>query len=248
MNVSWTGIRKAPLIAVAALALASCGAVHASVEAQRGAPCHIAGSRFPAAADLPGFTQYVSYTKLAYHMAPTLGKNVPQSERAYVCGKAAGFLANMSLTGRYREENSSQARALGYTIGKWPYTPLNGSIVSQQRHKALEIYVSIFQFTSATAARNYIDPAHAMPAAAAGLAHELQPRVLHVLRIPGVTTTQEPVGANPATSETDITVKVPLGNFAAIVAVAGGESFSWPDALPYWKKAYALLAPLEGNR
>ncbi len=74
----------------------------------------------------------------------------------YVCGEFYGFIANIALTGVYRQENNERARKLGYTPGKWPLTPLTGQIVEQNKHRALEIYTTLFQFKSTQAVAQYV--------------------------------------------------------------------------------------------
>src|ERR1700735_445616 len=148
------------------------------------ARCVISLRTFPAAADFPGFTEYARVPKLSFPAQPRPGSPPSPLQREYVCGAVAGFLADISLTGKYRQENNARAKSLGYTVGKWPGTPLSGSIVGQQRHKVLEIYVSAVQFASARAAMSYADPPPG-PSVAGGLAFRLRPRPLHVLRLPG---------------------------------------------------------------
>jgi hypothetical protein len=205
-------------------------------------------ANLPAAAQLPGFTEYWTIPHMKFPGRPRPGGPPPPLETDYVCGVVAGFLANISLTGKYRQENNAWARNLGYTIGKWPYTPLSGSIVGQQRHKALEVYVSLFQFTSDRAATAYADPPTRGPVATGGLAFRLRSRPLHVLSLPGAVAYTQPLGTNPAQYEVDITVRLPLRDFVLVLGLRGGESFNWTDAAPFWKKAYAMTAPLLGGK
>lgn len=212
------------------------------------APCRISLANLPAPAELPGFTEYWTIPHMKFPGRPRPGGPPPPLEKEYACGVVAGFLADVSLTGRYRRENNAWARSLGYTIGKWPYTPLSGSIVAQQRHKVLEVYVSLFQFTSAPAAMAYADPPSPGPTAAGGLAFRLRPRPLHVLSLPGAVAYTQPLGTNPARDEIDITVRLPLRDYVLVLGLRGGESFGWADAAPFWKKAYAMTAPLLGGK
>ena len=212
------------------------------------ARCVISLRTFPAAADFPGFTEYARVPKLSFPAQPRPGSPPSPLQREYVCGAVAGFLVDISLTGKYRQENNARAKSLGYTVGKWPGTPLSGSIVGQQRHKVLEIYVSAVQFASARAAMSYADPPPG-PSVAGGLAFRLRPRPLHVLRLPGAVAFAQPLGTNPAENEMDITVRLPSGRFVLVLGLRGGEALDWADAAPYWTKFYAMTAPrLEGRR
>jgi hypothetical protein len=247
----------AALCAVLLAATASCGSgspapsggvARLAASSGQKAPCRLSLANLPAAAAFPGFTEYWTIPHMSFPGRPRPGGPPPPLQREYTCGVVAGFLTDISLTGRYREENNARARSLGYTIGRWPYTPLSGSIVGQQRHKALEVYVSLFQFTSARAATEYADPPASAPAVTGGLAFLLRPRPLHVLSLPGAVAFTQPLGTSPAQDEIGITVRLPLRNFVLVLGLAGGESFNWTDAAPYWKKSYAMTAPLLGGK
>jgi hypothetical protein len=236
------------MCAAVAVAASACGSEPGTLHsAQSGGQCRLSAGTLPAR--FPGFTQYQALSHMAYpgHAIPSAPQALPQ--RDYLCGEAEGFLTDISLTGKYRQENNEQAQSLGYTVGKWPSTPLHGSIVGQQRHRALEIYVSAFQFTSARAAEAFISPLRSGPRLAGGLAYLLRPRPLSAPRLPGVVAFTEPLGTNPAEDETDITVKLPLKNFVLVLALCGGESFDWSDAAPYWERVHTMVtAQLEGGK
>lgn len=227
-------------------ALVSGAARLADAASGQRAPCRLSMANLPTAADFPGFTEYWTIRRLKFPGRPRLGGSPSPLQLEYICGAVAGFLTDISLTGKYREENNAWAQSLGYAIGKWPYTPLSGPIVGQQRHKALEIYVSLLQFTSARAAMTYADSTG--PTITGGLAFRLRPHPLHVLRLPGVVAFAQPLGTNPAQDETDITVRLPFRSFVFVLGLRGGESFSWTDAAPFWKRAYAKAAPLLGGK
>ncbi len=248
-------VRAAAVCAVVAAACASCGARSLAPPSGTGQPaaaghrarCVLSMSTLPAPAAFPGFTEYTTLPDMRFPAQP--GRDSPPSplEREYVCGDVAGFLTNISLTGKYRQQNNARAEGLGYAIGKWPYTPLSGSIVGQQRRRVLEIYVSVFQFTSARAAMSYADPP-AGPAMTGGLGYRLRPRPLHDLSLPGAVAFAQPLGTKPAEDEVDITVRLPLKDFVLVLGLRGGESFDWADAAPYWNRIYAVIAPLLGGK
>lgn len=247
-------VQAAALCVVVATASVSCGSRSPAPPGGTGDPvaaghrvrCSLSMGTLPTAAVFPGFTEYTTTPDMRFPGQPPGGSSSPL-EREYVCGDVAGFLTDISLHGKYRQQNNVAAKMLGYTIGKWPYTPLGGSIVSQQRHRVLEIYASVFQFTSAQAATSFADPP-AGPAVTGGLAYRLRPRPLHALRLPGIVAFTEPLGANPAEDETDITVRLPLRDCVLELGLLGGESFGWADAAPYWKRTYAVITTFLGGK
>jgi hypothetical protein len=245
-------IRAVAVCAAVLAASAACGSASrapgadaARLAATAGQPtgCRISMGTLPAAEGFPGFTEYQTLPGMRFPARPHPGSPPSPLQREYVCGDVAGFVTNISLTGKYRQQNNATARSLGYPIEKWPYTPLSGPIVGQQRHKALEIYVSVLQFTSAQAATSYADPPQLGPGVTAGMAFLLRQRPLHVLRLPGAVVFAQPLGTNPAGDEMDVTVRLPLRDFVIVLGLRGGESFGWADAAPYWNKVYATITP-----
>jgi len=114
-----------------------------------------------------------------------------------VCGEFNGFIANIALTGIYRQENNEQARKLGYAPGTWPITPLSGQIIQQNPHRVLEIYVTLFQFKSAPVAAQYVAVGKPIKVLA-GLALQYDDREIRVEPLPGALVTTEYGGCLPS--------------------------------------------------
>jgi hypothetical protein len=139
----------------------------------------------------------------------------------------------MSLKGRFRAENNASAGAAGYPIGKWPYVPLTGAIITALPHTVLEIYEGAYRFASPSAAA-YVravrgDFARQIPVA--GLPAEF-------------VAATELLGTDRRTSERQIGVIGRLGNVVITVWLQGGEKLTWSDVAGYWNVAWARLRQL----
>lgn len=186
----------------------------------------------PAQSQLPGFTQYVQYPHMLWPGTSLAGH--PNSFQVqYVCGEFYGFIANIALS--------------GYAPGKWPLTPLTGSIVRQNKHGVLEIYATLFEFKSAHVAAQYID-AQKPVKVLAGLALQYDDRQIPVNPRPGSLVTTEYEGADVSSDESQITIRVPIGDYVVILDLQGGTDLDWNDVLPYWIKTNSLLEPLQSGR
>ena len=241
---------RAISIAMAALVTASCqagspakaSAGSSSAAAQSG--CGAALRFLPTQTDLPGFTQYVLFPTM-----PWPGTSLPghpgSLQLRYVCGEFNGFIASIALTGVYRQENNERAKHFGYPLEKWPYTPLSGQIVQQHKHGVLEIYTSLFQFTSTQAAEQFVGTGKPFNSIAPARVHDRQ---LPVNPLPGSVVTTEYEGADIPSDESIITIRAPMGHYVVTLDLQGGTDLDWSDVLPYWIKINSLLTPLEGGR
>jgi len=210
------------------------------------ASCGAARRFLPTQSELPGFTQYVQFPNMGWPGSSAAGH--PNTfELQYVCGEFNGFIANIALSGVYRQENNERARKLGYTPGKWPITPLTGQIVQQNKHRVLEIYVTLFQFKTADVATQYIATGKPINVLA-GVAKQYDDRQLPVEPLPGALVTTEYEGADIPSDESQITIRAPMGNYVLTLDLQGGTDLDWSDVLPYWIKINTLLKPLESGR
>jgi hypothetical protein len=210
------------------------------------ASCGAARPFLPTQSELPGFTQYVQFPHMGWPGSSAAGHpNI--FELHYVCGEFNGFIANIALSGVYRQENNERARKLGYAPGKWPMTPLTGQIVQQHKHRVLEIYVTLFQFDSAHVAAQYVATGKPIKVLA-GLALRYDDRRIPVEPLPGALVTTEYEGADISSDESQITIRAPMRNYVLTLDLQGGTDLDWNDALPYWTKINTLLKPLESGR
>jgi hypothetical protein len=154
--------------------------------------------------------------------------------RKYSCGSYYGFIARIALKGKFRAENNASARAAGYPIGKWPYVPLTGRIISALPRGVLEIYEGAYRFTSPAAAAAYVTVVRgdfADHIAVAGLP----------ARFAAAT---QVLGTDRHNSERQIAVIGRLGNMAITVWLQGGEKLTWSDVAGYWKDSWSRLRQL----
>jgi hypothetical protein len=210
------------------------------------ASCGVAPRFLPTQSDLPGFTQYVKYLNMGWPGTSAAGHpNI--FDLQYVCGEFNGFIANIALSGVYRQENNEQARKLGYAPGKWPITPLRGQIIQQNKHRVLEVYVTLFQFKSANVAAQFVAIGKPIKVLA-GLALQYDDRQIPVEPLPGALVTTEYEGADIPSDESQITIRAPIGTYVVTLDLQGGTDLDWGDVLPYWIKINSLLKPLGGGR
>lgn len=147
----------------------------------------------------------------------------------YQCGVGYGFLADIILQGKYREQDDAQARSLGYPIGKWPYVPFIGSITSQAPHLTLEIYESVFQFRSERAAQSMLDSYRNTSALIA-------PGVPKGFRI-----STSLIGPDDGLHERGIGVLGRVGSIFMAVSFQGGRDLSWDDVRSLWTQVWRQL-------
>lgn len=200
------------------------------------ASCRVARSDLLTPAQMPGFTQFVD-TPRAPLPVHTLRTSPPQFVRAYVCGEFYGFITHKALTGIYRQQNNAFARQYGYTPGKWPLVSLRGQIVKDLSHQVMEIYESIYQFTTPIAVKKYLpiteNSAYPMRRMALTLA-------------PGAVVLAHVLGPDPVTSEHAIYIAVPDGDYAIELEIQGGRALSWTDVKSYWEKLAPRVSALGG--
>lgn len=198
------------------------------------APCRLIRGDLLTPAQVPGFTQFVAgpQASLPVHY---LAGNPPKYVQEFTCGESYGFITNRALTGIYRQQNTSYFEHYGYRPGKWPYVPLRGQIVADLSHQVLEIYETLYQFTTPSAVRAYLpiteNSAYPMRRLALPLA-------------PGAVVIAHQLGPDPATYEHAIYIAIPQGNYAVELEIQGGRSLTWADAEPYWKELAPLVSAL----
>lgn len=102
---------------------------------------------------LPGFDLMVDQQ---FATAPVKGISDPSRSfvRDFRSGRIVGFIADIAVTGPDRTSEDARAAALGYEIGRFPYVPLTGDVVTHS-DGLLEVYDSAFEFASAQAARDW---------------------------------------------------------------------------------------------
>jgi hypothetical protein len=82
----------------------------------------------------------------------------------------------------------------------------------------------------------------------AGLALQYDDRQISVNVRPGSLVTTEYEGADVPSDESQITIRVPIGDYVMTLDLQGGTDLDWNDVLPYWTKINSLLKPLESGR
>ncbi len=79
--------------------------------------------------------------------------------RDYRVSRQDGFLANLTLHGRYRRLIDDYTRSLHYTVGYWPLVPFVGKVV-RENPGPLEVYQWNWSFKSPAGAIGYMQMAH----------------------------------------------------------------------------------------
>jgi hypothetical protein len=210
------------------------------------AGCGAGRGLLPTQSELPGFTQYVEFDHMQVPGSSAPG-HPTLFQKQYVCGEFYGFVTNAALTGIYRQENNEQARQLGYPLEKWPYTPLSGPIVEQNKHRVLEIYAGLFQFKSEQAVAQFVDLGKPIQVLA-GLAQQQDDHELSVSPLPGSLVTEQWEGTNPSSDELGISVRAPMADYVLTLSIQGGTDLDWNDVMPVWTTINSLLKPLESGR
>lgn len=171
--------------------------------------------------DFVGFEQFVDEK---WQQPPVKDVEGSGSELDYVKdftgGWIRGFVTEAAVTGSYREDLDQRARAIGYTVGKWPYVPLVGDIVAQLG-RPLEVYESLTEYTSVGAAQSWASALRADRINDGG----------DVLTLPdmpqGSITTASVLGPNDGEHERDVEVVVPLRSGVLRLDIQGSPTREW---------------------
>jgi hypothetical protein len=150
--------------------------------------CRISDRLFLQPAAFGAFTSIVSNDQEQLPIRGIHGGSQPGFVTAYTAGAIHGSIANLALSGRYREEEDSFARSLGNTPGPFPMVPLAGSVVSENPG-LLEVYESSWTFRTEDAAAAWMAARQQSvigdPQAARGDASAVGPGVLAVTSLLG---------------------------------------------------------------
>ena len=204
----------------------------AAAVAARGAGCQVQRGDILSASDMPGYTQFVGYPRMALPVKSRVGFPL-WFERDYLCGELYGFITNVALTGPYRQENNARALQLHYPIQKYPYVPLTGSIVAGLPHNVFEVYEAVYQFSTSKAAVAFLQVTSQ---------GSLLPRTLTIHGLPrGTIVVQHSLGMQPNVDESAIFLGIHIGDYAITVSFQGGRSLAWNDVQPYWHALAAIL-------
>lgn len=215
-----------------ARAAASAPAANPAGAAAGGAGCQVQRRDILSALELPGYSQFVGYPRMALPVKSRVGFPL-WFQHDYLCGELYGFITNVALTGRYRQENNARARQLHYPIQKYPYVPLTGSIVTGLPHRVLEVYEAVYQFSLPTAAAAFLQLTSQ---------GSLLPHPLTIRGLPrGTIVIQHSLGLQPNVDESAIFLGIQRGDYAITVSFQGGRSLAWDDVQPYWHALAAIL-------
>lgn len=238
------GVRVAGALLSAAVFGVACapGVGHVSHTPARGTTrhavttvkCPLPTRAFLQPADVPRLEEFVRYPRVTQLPIHELAFKPQWFVRKFSCGSYYGFIARIALTGRFRAENNASARAAGYPIGKWPYVPLTGGIISALSHSVLEIYEGAYRFTSPSAATAYMNVVRG----------DFTDHITVSALPAGFAAATEVLGTDRHTSERQIGVIGRLGDIAITVWLQGGEKLTWSDVAKDWKDTWARLRPL----
>lgn len=235
-------VRLAGALLSAAVFAAGCGpgGSHASREPGHATTHHVAAATarcpLPARAflqpsDVSRLAEFVRYQQVTQLPIHELAFKPQWFVRKYSCGGYYGFIARVTLKGRFRAENNASARAAGYPVRKWPYVPLTGAIISALPHGVLEIYEGAYRFTSPSAAAAYVKV----------LRGDFADHIIVAALPAGFAAATQVLGTDRSTSERQLAVIGRLGDIAVTVWLQGGEKLTWSDVAGYWNDAWARL-------
>jgi hypothetical protein len=237
----------------AVLAVAGCGGKASPPAGRSSGPagaahCGVRAGDFLPVASLPRYTRFLALDQKSLPVQSHPGHPLPYEKR-YVCGQFHGYLTDLALTGKYRQQDNKRARGLGYLPGKWPLVPLTGSIVSQQGHSVLEIYEGVYEFGSPASATAYLHTASGggRSDVTAGLALRLQPRALPVHPAPGAVVTERLLGPQQAVDEHVIFVGLRISDYVVTLSFQGGQSLNWHDVSADWQAAKNQLTAISNG-
>jgi hypothetical protein len=174
----------------------------------------ITNARLPGSHGLPGHSQW-DITK-------------------YVCGQLYEFLSDVIMYGKYRAQDNTLARSLGYPIGKIPLLPYEGPAVTQLPHGVFQADEEVFQFGSAKAAATWLANGRWSPTPRHALTGLPLPRGF--LAIPGV------AWPDNGRDQHGIGISGQRGDLVVVVSFNGGRDLSWADVKAIWSRAYTHLA------
>jgi hypothetical protein len=149
-----------------------------------------------------------------------------------------GLLINISLYGKYKQENDAFVRKLRGTPGKWPMVPLFGTIV-RDHPGTLEVYEQTWVWKSTTASEQYMTM---------GRANARLVKNASFFRVGvgndsfGAVEPPPESGTAPKPYERNVTVSARFGTRAVTVRVQGGASADSASALETLGAAVAHLA------
>lgn len=216
------------LITMSAAGCAAQAATSTAVAPDRRPQCRIGQSAM--LSGLPDFVTMLRQTFTQPPGDPGLKGDPRWDMTQYVCGQGRGFVFDDIMYGRYRVQDNSLARKLGYRVGKYPLVPYIGTAVSALPHHVLEAYEVALQFRSAKAAADFIGGGQESRDNLA--VHSLPPGFIAVTSVDG---------PSDGRHERRIAVTGRIGGCVLSVSMAGGKNLAWSDVGPIWASAYQRI-------
>jgi hypothetical protein len=118
-------------------------------------PCGAGKNVVLASSDLGAFTQFVHYESSVYPYRGLPFASPPSYVSRFRAGVTIGFINNVALGGEFRADEDRIAWSNGYTPGKWPLVPLEGSVV-QATPGLLEVYEYTYVFAAPADAASWV--------------------------------------------------------------------------------------------
>jgi hypothetical protein len=231
-SLAWLARACRPGLACAVALTLSAGCAAATAASQAAAPaCHLTPAM--TLTGIGGFTPTVRSDRAPLPGSHGMKGHIRWDVAQYVCGLSHGYVSDVLMHGKYRAQNNALARRLGYRVGRLPLLPATGPVVSSLPHTVLEAYEEVFQFRSATAARDWLWGARWTPTA---------PDDLPGLALPAGFIARAGVsGPDDGQHEHGIGISGLAGNSVVVVSFNGGRKLSWPDVRAIWGQAYHRL-------
>lgn len=165
----------------------------------------------------------------------------PALAAEYRFGRSVGYLANVALQPKYMAEATARERALGYTPGRWPLLPLDGTVVTDNPG-ILEAFQTHLSFRDTEGARRIMAAIEASGSGVAGV--NWQPLAL---ALGDESYDYEILGDPQAGHEREIGLNVRLGSTVLQLDLRGGTGLTPDDAARLGRTALSVLAASCGS-
>jgi hypothetical protein len=200
--------------------------------------CEVSTSAFSRPSKLGKFvlTNDVQMTTSPFHVSQLVPPSQrPSAVKDFVVGRMQAYLSSVALQSPYREEEDAVARALHYTVGKWPLVPLTGPVV-HDNPTALEVFETHLVYNTkagAAAALSVVQQSNPPFSLSPDAERELGNSAIAFLK---------PANPPDGLNETTLGIAVEYRSTLFEFSVRGGDRVDIAEVLPF------VVESMESNR